>query len=118
MHSLLKTSEHGFITTISYGRARQRTRRLSLNEILADLDEHDEPGRPVRGYHVKVGSERDPFWLHRSGGHYEVINTRPYEPPFATECDAVLARTWFIEAMPDVPTRCEPVYTVTIPVAV
>ena len=113
MHSLLKTSEHGFIRTISLWHARQRTRRLSLNEILADLGEHDERGRPVRGYHVKVGSERDPFWLHRSGGHYEVINTRPYEPPFATECDAFLARTWFIEAMPDVPTLCEPVYTAT-----
>jgi hypothetical protein len=52
MHSLLKTSEHGLITTISHWRARQRTRRLSLNEILADLGEADEPRRAVRGYHV------------------------------------------------------------------
>src|SRR6478672_9312630 len=117
MHSLLKTYEHGFNTSSSHWRARQRTRRLSLTEILADLDE-DVPRRLVRGYHVKVGSERDPFWVHRSGDHYKVINTRPYEPPFATERDAVLAQTWFIEAMPNVPTRCEPVYTATVPVAV
>ena len=106
------------MTTISRWRARPRTRRLSLNEILADLEEHHEPWRPVRGYHVKVGSERDPFWLHRCGDYYEVINTRPAEPPFASECAAALARTWFIEAMPDVPTRCEPVYTAAIAVAV
>jgi hypothetical protein len=98
------------ITTI--GRARgQRRRRLSLPEILSELDERPDPARPVDGFHVQVGTERNPFWLHRSGDHYAVTDTRPLEPPFVTESEARLAQTWFIQVMPDVATLCEPVYT-------
>lgn len=112
MHRLRKPSEHGFVLT-TLGRSRQRLRlnRLSLTAILAEIDARPDPGRPVCGYHVKVGTERNPFWLHRSGDHYDVTDVRPFQPPFRTECEATLARTWFIEAMPDVATLCEPVYS-------
>ena len=88
-----------------------------MTEILAEIDASLEPGRSVCGYQVKVGSERNPSWLCRSGDHYEVTDTRPGEPPFVTECEALLARTWFIETVPDVATLCEPVYSSTSVVA-
>jgi hypothetical protein len=88
-----------------------------LDAILSVLDERPDPDRPVCGYQIKVGTERNPFWLHRSGDLYELTDTRPCEPPFATEREANLARTWFIANMPDVPTLCEPEY-VNTPLAV
>jgi len=120
MHRWGKPSEHGSVlATLWPWRARQhpRPRRLSLTEILAEIDASTEGGRPVCGYQVKVGSERNPFWLCRSGDHYEVTDTRPCEPPFVTECEARLARTWFIQTVPDVATLCEPVYSSTSVVA-
>ena len=114
MHRWGKPSEHGSVfATLRSWRARRHSglRRLSLTEILAEIDAPAEVGRPVCGYQVKVGSERNPFWLCRSGDHYEVTDTRPGEPPFVTECEARLARTWFIQAVPDVATLCEPVYS-------
>ena len=114
MHRWGKPSEHGSVlATLWPWRARQhpRLRRLSLTEILAEIDASPEPGRPVCGYQVKVGSERNPYWLCRSGDHYEVTDIRPCEPPFVTEYEARLARTWFIQTVPDVATLCEPVYS-------
>jgi len=118
MHRLRKPSELGIVlATIWPRRAPQRLRRLSLTEILAEVDPPPEPGRLVCGYQVKVGTERNAYWLCRSGDHYEITDTRPCEPPFVTEGEALLARTWFIETTPDVATLCEPVYTTTSVVA-
>ena len=113
MHRLRKPSEHGTVRRdpLAVACPAHGCVGSSLTEILAELDERPDPGRAVCGYQIKVGTERNPFWLHRSGDQYEVTDTRPFEPPFATECEARLARTWFIETMPDVPTLCEPVYT-------
>ena len=112
VHRLRKPREHGTIrATIWPWGYRSRLRPSSLTEILAELDERPDPGRAVCGYQIKVGTERNPLWLHPCGDRYEVTDTRPLEPPFATECEARLARTWFIETVPDVPTLCEPVYT-------
>lgn len=112
VHRLRKPSELGIVLASLWPRrVPQPLRRLSLTEILAEIDVPPEPGGLVCGYQVKVGTERHSYWLHRSGDHYEVTDTRPCEPPFVTEPEARLARTWFIQAMPDVATLCEPVYS-------
>jgi len=85
--------------------------RSVLDEHSPDLSGIEERRLVTSGVFRRDGTERNPLWLHPCGDRYEVTDTRPLEPPFATECEARLARTWFIETMPDVPTLCEPVYT-------
>lgn len=76
-------------------------RRLSLREILAELDHPSHySGRPVRGYQLKVGSEREPYWLVPEGNTYTVVDRRPVEPPFDCEGDARRAQAWFAVAYP------------------
>ena len=74
--------------------------RLSLREILAELDRPADIDRPARGYQIKVGSEREPYWLQPEGEAYAVVDRRPAEPPFATEYEARQALAWFTAAYP------------------
>ena len=49
---------------------------------------------------IKVGSEREPYWLQPEGESYAVVDRRPAEPPFATEYEARQALAWFTVTYP------------------
>lgn len=85
---------------------------LPLSKILLDLDAAapTDPDRPVRGYHVKVGWEREPLWLLRHGDAYGVSEERPREPPFADRDEALEACRWLTGMHPEVATLVQPVY--------
>jgi len=105
-------SEHGYVFTTALNRNTRRDhRRLPLNEILAELNQRPDLGRAVHGYQVKVGSERRPFWMYLLGDQYAVTDSRPVEPPFGTEREAGLAKSWFERTMPGVASLRETVYT-------
>ncbi len=111
MDRMRERSEHGYVFTTALGRNTRRAhRRLPLNEILAEQNDFPDRGRAVHGYQVKVGSERRPFWMYRSGDQYAVMDTRPFEPPFGTERDAYLAKSWFEQTVPGVASLRETVY--------
>ncbi len=84
--------------------------RLSLREILAELDYPADADRPLQGYQVKVGSEREPYWLLPAGAAYTVVDHRPAEPPFATEYEASRAQEWFATTYPGFASLLETVH--------
>jgi hypothetical protein len=88
--------------------------------MLADLDHpSDYSERPVRGYQLKVGSEREPYWLVPEGDTYTVVDRRPVEPPFECDADARRAQAWFAVTYPAFASVLETGYrSVFAPVAV
>jgi len=87
-----------------------RRRLLGLGEILADPDGPPPSDRPVLGYHLRVGRERDALWLHRYGEEYAVKQEKPAEPPFRDRTEAESAGRWVSLRAGEVATLVEPVY--------
>lgn len=85
-------------------------RLVPLGGMLADLDQPPEPERPIKGYQVKVGRERDPYWLHRAGDGYEVKQDMPVDPPFLGLEEAHCASLWVSQMSPESATLIQPVY--------
>lgn len=85
-------------------------RPLRLDEMLSDLGQRPASERPIAGYQVKVGTERDPLWLHRTPNGYEMRRDMSAIPPFVDRAQAQLGCRWVTQVAPGVATLIQPVY--------
>ena len=106
-------SADGETHRFKFGQRDKVSRRLaSFEELISPepLPREVTVNQDVAGYHVKVGSGQQTWWVHRTETGYDVDFDPPAEPPFADQSEALAARTWVEQAYPGTVSVSEHVY--------